>query len=78
MMDKKQMIKYFYEQIVSENRIGEINPYVSPDCVARKGEKIMPIGLEGMKQHVINVRKTYPDLRIKVIRPHRDNDYAIS
>lgn len=77
-MDKKAMIKYFYENIVSNNRIDEIEKYVSVDCTARSGEENIPIGLQGMKQHVIDVRKTYPDLRIRIIRQHVDNEYVIS
>lgn len=77
-MNKKEMIKYFYEQVVSNNLIDEIDKYISSDCTARNGEEMIPIGLEGMKQHVIDVRKTYPDLKIIVVRQHLDNDFVIS
>lgn len=72
------MIKYFYEQIVSRNLIDEIEKYVSVDCTARNGETVTPIGLSGMRQHVIDVRKTYPELQIKIIRQYSDNDFVIS
>ena len=77
-MSNKEMIRYFYEEIVSKNRIIEIDKYVSVDCTARSGETNIPIGLEGMRQHVIDVRKTYPDLRIRVIRQHEENNFVIS
>ncbi len=77
-MDKKQMIKEFYENIVSNNLINEVENYVSVDCTARSGETIIPIGLEGMKQHLIDVRITYPDLKIKIVRQHIDRDFVIS
>ncbi|MBN2395743.1 MAG: ester cyclase [Candidatus Atribacteria bacterium] len=77
-MDKKEMIKNFYENIVSNNLIDEIDQYVSVDCTARNGDKNIPIGLAGMKQHVIDVRKTYPDLKIRIVRQHIDNDFVIS
>ena len=77
-MDKKEMIKNFYENIVSNNLVDEIEKYVSADCTARSGEDNIPVGLEGMKQHVIDVRKTYPDLKIRIIRQHVDGDYVIS
>ena len=77
-MNQKEMIKYFYEQVVSKNLIDEIEKYVSVDCTARNGVTVTPIGLSGMRQHVIDVRKTYPDLRIKIIRQHSDNDFVIS
>lgn len=77
-MDKKEMIKEFYEKVVSNNLIDEVEKYVSVDCTARSGEQNIPVGLEGMKQHLIDVRKTYPDLRIRIIRQHADNDFVIS
>ena len=77
-MDKKQMIKDFYENIVSNNLINEIDKYVSNDCAARSGESTILIGLEGMRQHLIGVRTTYPDLKIKVVRQHMDQDFVIS
>jgi len=77
-MSNKEMIRYFYEEIVSKNRIIEIEKYVSNTCTARSGETNIPIGLEGMRQHVIDVRKTYPDLKIRIIRQHEENNFVIS
>lgn len=77
-MDNKTMIRNFYENIVSNNLIDQIDKYVSADCTARTGETTIPIGLEGMIQHVVDVRKTYPDLKIRIIRQHADKDFVIS
>jgi predicted ester cyclase len=77
-MDKKEMIRNFYENIVSNNLLEEIDKYVSVDCTARSGEQDIPIGPAGMKEHVIGVRTTYPDLKIRIIRQHVDKDFVIS
>lgn len=77
-MDNKEIIKHFYEVVSSCALIDEFDNYVSKDCTIRIGEQIIPVGLEGMKQHLIDVRKTYPDLTIKVIRQYCDGDYVIS
>ena len=77
-MSNKEMIRYFYEEIVSKNKITEIEKYVSINCTARSGETNIPIGVEGMRQHVIDVRKTYPDLEIRIIRQHEENNVVIS
>ena len=77
-MDNKTMIRNFYENIVSNNLLDQIDKYVSADCTARTGETTIPIGLEGMIQHVVDVRKTYPDLKIRIIRQHTDKDFVIS
>ena len=65
-MDNKEKIKYFYEQITSDNRIDEVPEYVSDKCTVRIGEQIIPMGTEGMKQHMVDVRKTYADLKMTI------------
>lgn len=77
-MEKKEMVKYFYEAVVSKNLLEELPQYISEDCVLKVGEKIIPLGLEGMKQHLIDVKKTYPDYTMKIIQQYVDGDYVIS
>ena len=38
-MNNKDIVKYFYEVIVSENLLDELSKYISEDCVQRTGEK---------------------------------------
>jgi predicted ester cyclase len=78
MMDNKEKIKYFYENIISNGLIDDISQYVSNDCTIRTGRKVIPAGIDGMKQHIIDVRKTYPDLKMTIIRQYHDDDYIIS
>jgi predicted ester cyclase len=77
-LDNKFLIKEFYEEVVSKNLIDKIENYVDNNCTARVGENSIHIGLDGMKQHVIDVRKTYPDLRIRIIRQYQEDNYVIS
>ncbi len=77
-MDIKNKIKYFYEYVSSNNLVDEFHEYISDDCTVRIGNKVIPVGIEGMKQHQIDVRKTYPEMKITVIRQYCDGDYIIS
>lgn len=77
-MDKKELVRYFYEVIVSENMLDELSQYISEDCVQRIGEKTIFIGVEGLKQHLLALKKTYPDYAMKIIRQYIDGDYVIS
>lgn len=78
MMDNKDIVKYFYEVIVSENMLDELSKYISEDCVQKNGEKTFFIGIDGMKQHLIALKKTYPDYTMKIIRQHVADEYIIS
>lgn len=77
-MDIKEKIKYFYEDIISNNLIDEFPQYLSDKCTVRIGDDTIPVGIEGMKRHQIDVSKTYPDLKMKIIRQYCDGDYVIS
>lgn len=77
-MDHKDMVKYFYEVIVSENLLDELPKYIAEDCVQRVGEKEIFMGIEGMKQHLVALKKTYPDYTMKIIRQYVTDDYVIS
>lgn len=77
-MNNKEMIKYFYETVVSQNLLDEVYKYVSEECNVQIGEQSIPIGVERMKQHLVDVKKTYPDYTMKIIRQYCDGDYVIS
>lgn len=77
-MNHKQIVKYFYENIVSNHRISDVDKYISENCTVRVGENIIPVGIDGMKQHLIDVRKTYPDYTMTITRQYEDGDYIIS
>lgn len=77
-MNNKEKIKYFYEYITTNNLIKEVPEYVSDECAIRLGEKTIPVGVAGMQQHLIDVRKTYPDLKMTIISQYCDEDYVIS
>jgi len=77
-MDNAKRIKYFYEHVVSNHLLDEVSEYISESCVLRIGDTTFPVGVEGMKQHMIEVRKTYPDLKMTIIRQFTDGDTVIS
>ena len=77
-MDKKELIRYFYEIIVSKNLLNQLSQYISEDCVYVDGERKIPLGAEGMKEHLTAVRQTYPDYTMRILRQYQDGDYIIS
>ena len=47
-MDNMKIIKHFYEYITSNNLIDELSDYIADNCIVRIGERIIPVGIEGM------------------------------
>lgn len=77
-MDLKDRIRYFYEVVTSNGLVDEVPDYISDSCVVRLGDAVYPAGVEGMKQHLIDVRKTYPDLRMHILRQYCEGDVVIT
>lgn len=77
-MDNKQLIKEFYENVVSCSRMDKVEHFVASDCKLSVGENQIPVGIEGMKKHIIDVKTTYPDLKIKILRQYTDGNFIIS
>lgn len=77
-MKSAEIIKYFYETIISENEIERMAEFISPECCVKMGEKLIPVGIDGMKEHIKATKQTYPDYRMKIIKQFCDGDYVIS
>lgn len=56
-MNNKEIVKYFYETVASSNLLDEVSNYIAKDCTVKIGEKIITIGIDGMKQHLIVVKQ---------------------
>ena len=78
MMKSAERIKYFYETIISENQIERMAEFISPECCVKMGEKLISVGIEGMKEHIKATKQTYPDYRMKITKQFCDGDYVIS
>lgn len=77
-MKSAERIKYFYETIISENQIERMAEFISPECCVKMGEKLIPVSIDGMKEHIKATKQTYPDYRMKIIKQFCDGDYVIS
>lgn len=77
-MKVAEKIQYFYETVISENQIERMAEFVSPECCVKIGENRIPVGIEGMKEHIRTTKQTYPDYRMKITKQFCDGDYVIS
>lgn len=77
-MNSKELVKNFYEEIVSKNLLEAVPQFVSKDCVLICGKERIPLGWEEMKKHLAAVRKTYPDYSMRVLRQYQDGNTIIS
>ena len=51
-MTSAEMVKYFYEVVLSGNQLDRIPDFIAPDCLLRTAETLAPLGAEGMREHI--------------------------
>jgi hypothetical protein len=62
----KALVRHYYENIVSTGALDEVGQSISPDYVEVHDNKRNEIGVESVKEHMLGVRQTNPDLRLTV------------
>ena len=75
-MCNKEIVKYFYEVVVSENMLDKLSEYIAEDCVQRTGEKTTFMGVDGMRRHLCALKKTYPDYAMRIMRGTHKGEFA--
>ena len=63
---EKEVVRKYIEEIINTGNVENIHEIISADYVEEYNERRYDIGVEGAIQHVIGVRKTYPDLNLKI------------
>ena len=64
--ENKRLVRRYLEEVVSTGDVSRIAEFVSPAYVEVHEGRRFPLGLEGARDHVLGVRRTYPDLVIEV------------
>ena len=77
-MNEKELIKVFYEDIITNNKLDEIGKYVADESIVRIGTHVYQMGVQGMQEHLKATKSTYPDYTMKIIRPVQEGNTVIS
>lgn len=65
-MENKQIVRKYIEEIVNTGQVKGIEKYISSDYEEISDGIRYKIGIQGAKDHILGVRKTYPDLNLKI------------
>ena len=69
-MAPPELVRTFYETVVSQHRLEDLPRFVEEGCVLRQGEWTTPLGPGGMVRHLAALRETYPDYTVRILRQH--------
>ena len=76
--DNKHLVRRYYEDVVSTGRVEHVPSFIAPDYVEVYDEVRYPLGIEGATQHILGVRRTYPDLTLTVTQQIAEGEWVVS
>jgi predicted ester cyclase len=76
--ENKELVRRYYEEIVSTGSVDRIAEYISSDYVEVHEGIRHPIGIGGAKDHILGVRQTYPDLKLKIEQQIAEGEWVVS
>ena len=76
--DNKKLVRRYYEQVLNTGSVEEITGFISPDYVEVHDNKRYSIGLDGAREHVLGVRRTYPDLHLTIEQQIAEDEWVVT
>ena len=77
-MTEKEIVKEFYETVITNNEIERIAEFIDEDSIVRIGNTVYPLGVAGMQEHLKATKKTYPDYSMQIIRQYQEGNTVMS
>lgn len=74
----KALVRRYYEDVVSSGAVERLAEFVAPDYVEVDDDVRHELGLAGAREHVLGVRRTYPDLRLTVEQQIAEGEWVVS
>jgi predicted ester cyclase len=74
----KLIIRRYIEEIVNTGNVGRIGEFVSADYVEVYRGVRSAVGPDGAREHVLGVRRTYPDLHLTIDRQIAEGEWVVT
>ena len=74
--ENKLLVRRYIEEVVNTGNVTLLSDFVSPDYFETNAPAGQVRGIEGAKQHIVSVRRTYPDLHVTVEQQIAEGDWV--
>jgi predicted ester cyclase len=76
--DNKSIIRRFVEEVENTGNVSIIRKFISEDYVEVYEGKRYPIGIKGAIDHVLGVRRVYPDLKLTIEHQIAEGEWVVT
>jgi predicted ester cyclase len=74
----KRLVRRYYEEVLNTGDVTDVASFIAPDYVEVYDNVRYPLGLEGAKEHVLGVRRTYADLHLTIEQQIGEGEWVVS
>ena len=74
--ENKLLIQRYIDEVINTGNVEKIGQFISPDYVEVYEGKRYTLGVKGAMEHILGVRKTYPDLRLTVEQQIAEDEWV--
>ncbi len=64
--NNKLIVREYIEKVLNAGDVSLADQYISPDYTKVYNNHRFKVGIEGAKEHITGVRKTYPDINLTI------------
>jgi len=74
----KALVKDYIEKVINTGDVSMIVQYISSDYTEVYKNKKYLLGINGAKEHIVGVRKTYPDLELTINHQIAEGEWVVT
>jgi predicted ester cyclase len=74
--DNKLLVRKYIEEVINTGVVDEIEKYISNDYTEIFEGKRYLLGIDGAREHIRGVRRTYPDLTLTIEQQVAEGEYV--
>ena len=75
-MENKLIVRKYIEKVINTDNITNIDQFISSDYEEVHEGVRYKIGIQGARDHILGIRKTYPDLHIRIDRQISEGEWV--
>jgi len=76
--ENRLLVRRYYEEVVNTGNVADLARFISPDYTEVYRNARHAVGLEGAREHVLGVRRAYPDLHLTVEQQIAEGDWVVT
>jgi predicted ester cyclase len=76
--ENKALVRRYTEEVVNTGDVDRIDEFISPDYIEVHENTVYPSSLKGAREHVLGVRRTYPDLHLTIEQQIAEGEWVVS